>query len=152
MASVRSMGKGWQAEVRRYGHKVYRTFPTREEAGRYAEAIEEEMLRAQQLADAFNNRYSAFVVVWQFAYRELRQMNYGDEPSNEEIANHIAKDTRLLKIAGMSHVRLDETPEHEAASWDTIGILEHFARLDEQREAIEQTVELIDRGGDDAAD
>lgn len=52
------MGKGWQAEVRRYGHKVYRTFPTREEAERYAEAIEEEMLRAQQLADAFNNRYS----------------------------------------------------------------------------------------------
>lgn len=89
-------------------------------------------------------------MVWQFAYRELRQMNYGDEPSNEEIADHIDKDARLLKIAGMSHVRLDETPEHEAAPWDTIGILEHFARLDEQREAIEQTLKLVDRhGGDD---
>jgi hypothetical protein len=146
------MGQGWQAEVRRYGRKVYRTFATREEAESYATAIEEELARARLFADAFSNRYSGFVAVWQFAFRELRQLN-GADPTNEEIAAHIAAAPQLLQIAGVvagtSLVRMPETPDHEFISWDADEILAYFDRLNRQREAIEETIELIDRGGED---
>jgi hypothetical protein len=133
------MGRGWQVEMRRYGRRsMYRTFREQGEAERYAAAINEEADSAQQFKAAFENRYSAFVVAWQFAGHELRNANYGEEPSDEEIADYIAKDERLLKLARMSFQRIPETPEREGAPWDATTIIEHFIRLRALREAYER--------------
>jgi hypothetical protein len=150
--AVRSMGKGWQAEVRRYGRKVYRTFSTREEAESYVELIEGELHQLQQVKAASDNRYSAIVAVWQFAYREVQQANHGGEPSPEAVADHIAKDPRLLKMARMSRVRLSETPGQEARPWDATTLLEHFGRLEEHREALDKALEQWGGGEDDATE
>lgn len=158
MPSVKRMGKGWQIAVRRYGRSIYKTCATREEAESYGAAIEEELDRAHLFAEAFCNRYSRFAAVWQFAFNELRQLNSVD-PTNEEIAAHIAADPRLLQVAGavagMSLVRVPETPDHEFISWDADEILAYFDRFNRQRAAVavDQTIELIERhDGDDDDD
>jgi hypothetical protein len=68
---------------------------------------------SELLYAAFNSRYHAFLTAWQFAYIEWKQAHHSDEPpyqqlepSYEQVADHIAKDPRLLRVACMSHVRV----------------------------------------------
>jgi hypothetical protein len=130
------MGPGWQAEVRRDGRRpVYKTFPTREEAVAYAEQVEEEFRLDQMLKSALANHYSGIAAVWQLARGELQSAHQG-EPTAEQIADFIANDQRLLRLACLSAVRSPETPEHATAPEDAATVLWYLGQLAERREAV----------------